>query len=36
MYGTGVQDADNISVTAGKYNVYFNDITGNFCFVPVE
>lgn len=36
MYGTGVQDADNISVAAGKYNVYFNDITGNFCFVPVE
>lgn len=32
-YGLGVQDGDNITVPAGKYNVFFNDITGEFAFV---
>lgn len=32
-YGTGTQDGLNMTVPAGKYNVYFNDITGEFLFV---
>jgi len=32
-YGVGTQDGANITVPAGTYNVYFNDITGEFLFV---
>ena len=32
-YGTGTQDGPNLKVAAGKYNVYFNDITGEFLFI---
>ena len=31
-YATGVANGDNISVPAGTYNVFFNDITGEFVF----
>ena len=31
-YGTGTNGGDNINVPAGKYNVFFNDITGEFVF----
>lgn len=31
-YGVGVGNGDNISVPAGTYNVFFNDITGDFVF----
>lgn len=31
-YGVGVGNGDNISVPAGTYNVFFNDITGEFVF----
>jgi len=34
-YGTGVQGGSNIPVVAGTYNVFFNDITGYYNFVPV-
>lgn len=34
-YGTGSATGDNISVPAGEYQVMFNDITGNFIFVPI-
>ncbi len=33
-YGTGTAVGDNISVPAGQYQVMFNDITGNYIFVP--
>lgn len=33
-YGTGYSDADNTPVPAGEYQVMFNDITGNYIFVP--
>lgn len=33
IYGTGVSNGANIAVAAGTYNVYFNDITGQFLFV---
>jgi hypothetical protein len=32
-YGKGTQNGSNISIQAGTYNVYFNDITGEFAFV---
>jgi len=33
FYGAGVQNGGNISVKAGTYNVYFNDITGKFFLI---
>ncbi len=33
--GTGVQNGDNIPVTAGEYNVTFNSFTGAYEFVEV-
>ena len=35
-YGEGVKGGANITVPAGTYNIYFNDITGKFLFVTVE
>jgi len=35
-YGTGVPGGDNISVPAGTYDFYINDITGLFNIVEVE
>ena len=32
-YGVGTQDGPNINVPAGTYDVYFNDITGEFLFI---
>ncbi|MBR1787581.1 MAG: DUF5115 domain-containing protein [Bacteroidaceae bacterium] len=32
-YGVGTQDGPNITVPAGTYDVYFNDITGEFLFI---
>ena len=32
-YGVGTAGGDNIKVPAGTYNVFFNDITGEFAFV---
>lgn len=32
-YGLGIKDGDNIKIPAGVYDVYLNDITGNFIFV---
>ena len=32
-YGVGAQDGANINVPAGTYDVYFNDITGEFLFI---
>ncbi len=34
-YGTGVGNGDNIAVPAGTYDVYFNDITGEFVFKTI-
>ncbi len=34
-FGAGVANGDNISVPAGTYNVFFNDITGEFVFKAV-
>ena len=34
-YGVGVGNGDNISVPAGTYNVFFNDITGDFVFQAI-
>lgn len=34
-YGVGVGNGDNISVPAGTYNVFFNDITGEFVFQAI-
>lgn len=31
--GTGVQNGENISVTAGKYDISFNKETGNYSFI---
>ena len=31
-YGVGVQDGGNMKIPAGTYNVFFNDITGEFVF----
>lgn len=33
QYGTGVKDGKNITVPAGTYDVFFNDITGQFVFL---
>ncbi len=33
-YGKGVQDGPNISLDAGTYKVQFNDITGQYIFMP--
>lgn len=35
-YGVGIGNGDNIPVPAGTYDVYFNDITGNWNIVVVE
>lgn len=32
-YGTATAGGDNMTVPVGTYNVYFNDITGQFAFV---
>lgn len=32
-YGVGAQNGDNIPVAAGTYDVFFNDITGQYYFV---
>ncbi len=32
-HATGVQDGSNITVPAGKYRIYLNDITGQFAFM---
>lgn len=32
-YGTGAQDGADITVPSGTYDVYFNDITGEFLFI---
>lgn len=32
-YGTGTKGGTNIKLPAGKYKVYFNDITGQFLFL---
>ncbi len=32
-YGKGVSDGANITVPAGTYRVFFNDITGDFAFI---
>lgn len=32
-YGTGVGGGDNLSIAAGTYRVYLNDITGQFAFI---
>lgn len=34
-YGVGIANGDNISVPAGTYNVFFNDITGTFVFQAI-
>ena len=31
-YGKGTNNGDNIAIQAGTYNVFFNDITGEFVF----
>ncbi len=36
FYGTAVSGGDNITVPAGTYRIYLNDITGGFVFVAVE
>ncbi len=33
FYGVGQSNGDNIKLPAGKYDVYFNDITGEFAFL---
>ena len=35
-YGLGTQNGPNIPVTAGTYNVFFNDILGTYHFVAVQ
>ena len=35
-YGTANTTAGNGACKAGKYDVFFNDITGQFCFVAKE
>ena len=35
-YATCTNDGDNINVPEGKYNVYFNDITGQVVFKEIE
>lgn len=33
FYGVGMQGGKNLNLPAGKYDVYFNDITGAFAFL---
>lgn len=35
-HGQGTQDGSDITVAAGTYHVYFNDILGTYYFVPIE
>lgn len=35
-YGTGTNGGGNLSIAAGTYNVFFNDITGEFVFKTIE
>ncbi len=35
-WGRGVQNGMNVPVKKGTYDVYFNDITGDFNFIPVN
>lgn len=35
-WGRGVQGGMNVPVKKGTYDVYFNDITGDFNFIPVN
>ena len=35
-FGVGAQDGDNLQLPAGTYNIYFNDITGQFVVEAVE
>ena len=35
-YGVGANGKGNLKIAAGVYNVFFNDITGEFVFVAVE
>ncbi len=35
-YGIGVQDGANITVAEGTYDVFFNDITGQYYFVSLN
>ena len=35
-WGRGVQGGQNVPVKAGTYDVYFNDITGDFNFIPAN
>ena len=36
FFGTGVNNSSNIPVAIGwKYNIYFNDITGDYSLIPV-
>lgn len=32
-FGKGIQDGKNINVLAGKYTIYFNDLTGQYMFL---
>ena len=35
--GTGTQGGSNIPVSvAGTYDIWFNDITGNYIFIPIK
>jgi starch-binding outer membrane protein SusE/F len=34
--GMGTPGGPDIPVTAGEYNIYFNDIDGRYIFIPVE
>lgn len=36
IYGIGLQGGANITVSAGTYNVFLNDITGEFVFVKAD
>ena len=35
-FGVGAQNGSNIVLPAGTYNIYFNDITGQFVVEAVE
>lgn len=35
-YGVGTNNAGNLKIAAGTYNVFFNDITGAFVFKVIE
>jgi len=35
-WGRAVRDGQNVPVKKGTYDVYFNDITGDFNFIPVN